>query len=91
MNKDYSGKGIARSMDCYYIDGVTGLTDYKRGKYKVNFNKLFESYPKIESKEILLKQIEKYDLDDYVEINMDERLYQYKPGEPRKTVSAVKT
>jgi len=50
---------------------------------------LFESYPKIESEEILLKQIEKYDLDDYVEINMDERLYQYKPGEPRKTVSAV--
>jgi len=55
----------------------------------VKFNKLFESYPKIESEEILLKQIEKYDLDDYVEINMDERLYQYKPGEPRKTVSAV--
>ncbi len=59
-------------------------------EHKVNFNKLFERYPKIESEEILLKQIEKYDLNDYVEINMDERLYQYKPGEPRKTASAVK-
>jgi len=31
VNKDYKGEGIARSMDCYYIDVATGLTDYKRG------------------------------------------------------------
>jgi len=31
VNKDYRGKEIVRSTDCYYIDGVTKLTDYKRG------------------------------------------------------------
>lgn len=55
----------------------------------MNYNKLFEKYPRIESEKILLKQIQKCDLDDYIEINMDEELYRYKPGEPRKTVSAV--
>jgi len=55
----------------------------------MNYNKLFENYPRLENEEILLKKIEKNDLDDYVDINMDEQLYRYKPGKPRKTVSAV--
>jgi ribosomal-protein-alanine N-acetyltransferase len=43
----------------------------------------------MEDGDILMKQIEKQDLKDYVEINMNEVLYRYKPGEPRKTVAAV--
>jgi len=55
----------------------------------MNYDKLFDHYPRIESEDILLKQIEKSDLEDYIEINMDEQLYRYSPGEPRKTVSAL--
>jgi ribosomal-protein-alanine N-acetyltransferase len=36
-----------------------------------------------------MKQIVKQDLNDYVDINMNEELYRFKPGEPRKTISAV--
>lgn len=50
---------------------------------------MFERFPTIESDDILLKQIEKHDLNDYVEINMNEMLYRFKPGEPRKTIAAV--
>lgn len=53
------------------------------------YDKIFECFPKVESESILLKQIEKYDLKDYIEINMNEELYRFKPGEPRKTVAAV--
>lgn len=55
----------------------------------MNYNKLFESFPIINGDNILMKQIEKQDLNDYVEINMNEVLYRFKPGEPRKTISAV--
>jgi ribosomal-protein-alanine N-acetyltransferase len=53
------------------------------------YDKLFENFPLIEDDDILLKKIEKQDLNDYVEINMNEVLYRYKPGEPRKTIAAV--
>ena len=55
----------------------------------MKYDKMFESFPAIESDEIFLKQIEKHDLNDYVEINMNEVLYCFKPGEPRKTIAAV--
>lgn len=55
----------------------------------MNSEILFKSHPTIEDDEILLRQIGKEDLKDYVEINMNEELYRYKPGEPRKTVAAV--
>lgn len=55
----------------------------------MNYNKLFEKFPIMENNNILLKQIQKQDLDDYIEINMDAELYRFKPGEPRKTISAV--
>ena len=50
---------------------------------------LFKCFPNIEDDWILMKQIVKEDLDDYAEINMNEELYQFKPGEPRKTIAAV--
>lgn len=53
------------------------------------YDEMFKKYPTIENDDILMKQIEKCDLNDYVEINMNEQLYRYKPGEPRKTISAV--
>lgn len=55
----------------------------------MKYDKMFESFPTIESDDIFLKQIEKHDLNDYVEINMNEMLYRFKPGEPRKTIAAV--
>ncbi len=55
----------------------------------MNYNKLFEKFPIMENDNILLKQIQKTDLEDYIEINMDTELYRFKPGEPRKTISAV--
>ncbi len=55
----------------------------------MNYDKLFKSFPIIEGDDILIKQIEKQDLNDYVEINMNEVLYRFKPGEPRKTIAAV--
>ena len=53
------------------------------------YDKLFKNFPIIEDDDILLKQIEKQDLNDYVEINMNEVLYRFAPGEPRKTIAAV--
>ncbi|SHO47760.1 GNAT family N-acetyltransferase [Anaerocolumna xylanovorans] len=53
------------------------------------YDKLFKNFPIIEDDDILMKQIEKQDLSDYVEINMNEVLYRFKPGEPRKTIAAV--
>lgn len=53
------------------------------------YDKLFQNFPILEDDTILMKQIEKQDLNDYVEINMNELLYRFKPGEPRKTVAAV--
>jgi [ribosomal protein S5]-alanine N-acetyltransferase len=55
----------------------------------MNYDKLFKSFPILENNDILLKQIVKQDLKDYAEINMNEELYRYKPGEPRKTIAAV--
>ncbi len=55
----------------------------------MHYNKMFKNFPKIEDDDILLKQVEKQDLNDYAEINMNEVLYRYKPGEPRKTIAAV--
>lgn len=55
----------------------------------MHYNKMFKNFPKIEDDDILLKQVEQQDLNDYVEINMNEVLYRYKPGEPRKTIAAV--
>lgn len=52
-------------------------------------DKLFKSFPIIENEHLRMKKIEEQDLDDYVEINMNKELYQFKPGEPRKTVEAV--
>lgn len=51
--------------------------------------KLFKSFPIIQNNDILMKQIVKQDLNDYAEINMNEELYRFKPGEPRKTIAAV--
>lgn len=55
----------------------------------MNYDQLFKRFPIIENDDILLKQIEKQDLNDYVEISMDEELFRLKPGEPRKTIAAV--
>ncbi len=55
----------------------------------MNYNKLFDNFPVIENDNILMKQIEIEDLKDYIEINMNEELYRFKPGEPRKTAVAV--
>lgn len=53
------------------------------------YDKIFKCFPIIEDDDILMKQIEKHDLNDYVEINMNEALYRFKPGEPRKSIAAV--
>lgn len=53
------------------------------------YDKLFKNFPIIEDDDILMKQIGKQDLNDYAEINMNEVLYRFKPGEPRKTIAAV--
>lgn len=53
------------------------------------YDKLFKNFPIIEDDDILMKQIGKQDLNDYAEINMNEVLYRFKPGEPRKTIVAV--
>ena len=55
----------------------------------MHYDKMFERFPIIEDDDILMKQIERQDLNDYVEINMNEELYRYAPGEPRKTIAAV--
>lgn len=55
----------------------------------MDYDKLFKNFPIIEGNNILMKQIEKQDLNDYLEINMNEVLYRFKPGEPRKTIAAV--
>lgn len=55
----------------------------------MNYDKLFSGFPIIEDHEILLKQIEQQDLKDYSEIAMNEVLYRFKPGQPRKTIAAV--
>lgn len=55
----------------------------------MNYNNLFIAFPIIEDDNILMKKIEKPDLEDYAQINMNEALYCFKPGEPRKTIAAV--
>ncbi|WMJ90024.1 GNAT family N-acetyltransferase [Anaerocolumna sp. MB42-C2] len=55
----------------------------------MHYDKLFKNFPIIEDDDVLMKKIEKQDLNDYAEINMNEELYRFKPGEPRKTIAAV--
>ncbi len=40
----------------------------------MHYDKMFKNFPIIEVDDILLKQVEKQDLNDYVEINMNKVL-----------------
>ena len=49
----------------------------------------FAAYPHIQSNGLLLRKIEPGDLDALAEILMNERLFRFTPGNPRKTKAAV--
>jgi ribosomal-protein-alanine N-acetyltransferase len=50
---------------------------------------LFKQFPYIESDELTLRKIEKSDLNDFYEMCSNERLYRYKPGIVKKSISTV--
>ena len=50
---------------------------------------LFASYPYLQSDTLILRKIEKTDLDGMAEIYMNENLFRYTPGSARKTREAV--
>jgi len=56
----------------------------------MNTNLLFGKFPYLESDEIILKKVETKDSDDLFELLTNERLYKYKPGNPLKSMDAVK-
>lgn len=57
----------------------------------MNYDMLFKAFPYIESDELVLKQIDKADVNDLFAINGNDKLYRYKPGAPRKTLTAVES
>ena len=53
-------------------------------------NLLFEKFPYLESDELILKKVEPQDSDDLFEILSNDNLFKYRPGNPWKTLDAVK-
>lgn len=56
----------------------------------MKFELLYESYPIIESTELILKKIEEDDINDFFEIHSDEIIYKYIPGKAKKNINTVK-
>ncbi|MTI49938.1 GNAT family N-acetyltransferase [Sporosalibacterium faouarense] len=55
----------------------------------MEYELLFSSYPVITSNEIVLKEIEVEDLNDFYEIHNSELIYKYIPGKARKNIKSV--
>lgn len=55
----------------------------------MNYKKLYEEFPYLESKEIVLKKISDSDAEDLFEIHSNENLYKFKPGVPKKNLQTV--
>lgn len=55
----------------------------------MNQEKLFSEFPHIKSEELILRKIEKSDLNDFYEMCSSEKLYRHKPGKPKKNISTV--
>jgi len=53
-------------------------------------NLIFQGFPHLESDELILKQIKIQDADDLYEILTNENLYRLRPGNPLKSLDAVK-
>jgi len=51
---------------------------------------LFCKFPCLESKEVILKKVENKDADDLFEILTNKNIFKYTPGNPLKTMDAVK-
>ncbi len=56
----------------------------------MNKKVLFEKFPHLESNELILKKVEFDDYNDLFEILSNENLFKYRPGNPWKTLEAVK-
>lgn len=56
----------------------------------MEFEALYNSYPVIESDELVLKKIEYEDLNDFFEIHSSELIYSYIPGKAKKNIKSVK-
>lgn len=56
----------------------------------MNKSLLFEKFPYLESDELILKQVECKDVDDLFEILTNKSLFKYRPGNPLKSLDAVK-
>jgi len=55
----------------------------------MKYDILFKEFPFIENNEVILKKIERQDSNNLFEINSNKTIYRFKPGLPRKTISAV--
>lgn len=55
----------------------------------MNYDTLFNQFPYLQTKDIVLKKVELSDLNELFEIYSNENLYSYKPGNVSKTISAV--
>ena len=55
----------------------------------MNKELLFGKFPYLESDTLVLKKIERGDVNDLFEILSDEELFRYRPGNPWKTVEAI--
>lgn len=55
----------------------------------MNKNKLFSEFSFIKANGLILRKIEKSDLNDFYEICCNEKLYTYKPGNAKKSIATV--
>lgn len=56
----------------------------------MNKQLLFEKFPYLESDELILKKVEPQDSNDLFDILTNENLFKYRPGNPLKSLDAVK-
>jgi len=56
----------------------------------MNTSVLFKKFPYLETKELILKKVEDKDVNDLFNILTDAELFKYRPGNPWKTMDAVK-
>lgn len=55
----------------------------------MQYEKMFEAYPYLESEDLVLKKIEHEDLKDFYDLMSDEVLFKFKPGKAKKNEKSV--
>lgn len=55
----------------------------------MKFDKLFATYPLLESEELILKKIAHDDIEDFFELCSDETLFKFKPGKAKSNKETV--